>query len=157
VTTALTAEDVIEILGLRPLEHEGGWWAQTHLDTHGSAIYYLLRTGERSHLHRLPGPEVYHYHAGAPLELLLLHADGTVSTPRLGPDLAAGERPQLVVPGGTWQGSRSAGAWTLAGTTMAPAFRGHDYEHGTRHRLIGGWPAATALIVALTDPTPPTP
>lgn len=154
MTAALTAQEVIEHLGLRPLEPEGGWWAQTHLDGHGSAIYYLLRAGERSHLHRLPGPEVYHFHAGAPLDLLLLHPDGTVSTPRLGSDLAAGERPQLVVPGGTWQGSRSAGAWTLVGTTMAPAFRAEEYEHGTRRQLTERWPAATAQIVALTRPTP---
>ncbi len=117
----LSGADVKALLGLEPLPVEGGWWTQTHRDRHSSAIYYLLERGERSRLHRLDGVEIYHFHAGAPLALVLV--DGSeVNEVVLGADLAAGQRPQVVVPAGVWQGSQSTGDWTLVGTTMAPPF-----------------------------------
>jgi predicted cupin superfamily sugar epimerase len=146
-----TADEVAGLLGLRPLPLEGGRWAQTHLDANGSAIHYLLAAGERSHLHLLPGPEVYFFHAGAPLDLLVLQPGGRGQRILLGPDPDAGHRTQHVVPGGSWQGSTSTGAWTLVGTAMAPAFRPEDYHHGDRARLVAGWPGHAARIVELTD------
>lgn len=119
--SGLTAAAVREILGLEPLPVEGGWWTQTHRDDRSSAIYYLLERGERSRLHRLTGPEIYHFHAGAPLSLVLA-GPSEVRELLVGPDLAAGHRPQVVVPAGVWQGSVSTGDWTLVGTTMAPPF-----------------------------------
>ncbi|HHC07897.1 MAG TPA: cupin domain-containing protein [Actinobacteria bacterium] len=117
----LAAARVRELLGLEPLPLEGGWWAQTHRDEASSAIYYLLEAGERSRLHRLHAPEVWHFHAGAPL-LLTLVDDAGCRDLRLGPELDAGDRPQVVVPAGTWQGATTTGAWSLVGTTMAPPF-----------------------------------
>ncbi len=46
----------------------------------------------------------------------------------LGSDLAAGQRPQLVVPAGAWQSARPLGAWTLAGCTVSPAFEFAGFE-----------------------------
>lgn len=148
---AWSADEVAELLGLVPLAGEGGRWAQSHLDRHGSAIHYLLAAGERSHLHLLPGPEVYFFQAGAPLDLLLLHPGGTGERIVLGNDPARGERTQVVVPGGTWQGSTTAGPWSLVGTAMAPPYRDEDYVHGDRIELVRRWPAFAARIVELTD------
>lgn len=145
-----TADEVAELLGLVPLPREGGRWAQTHLDAHGSTIHYLLAAGERSHLHLLPGPEVWFFHAGDPLDLLLLHPDGGGERVLLGPDPDAGHRTQLLVPGGVWQGATTTGAWTLVGTAMAPAYRDEDYTHGSRPDLIATWPAHAARITELT-------
>ena len=147
-----TASELASRLGLEPLPQEGGRWTQTHVDDHGSAILYLLAAGERSHLHLLPGPEVYFFHAGAPLDLLLLHPDGSAEQVLLGPDLGAGQRLQVVVPGGVWQGSSSTGAWSLVGTAMAPPYAERDYRHGDRTELSRRWPSAAARIAELTDP-----
>ena len=77
---------------------------------------------------RLDAAEIWHFHAGAPLALEL-SADGTTRTLlRLGVDLAAGERPQGVVPAGTWQAAASLGDWTLVGCTVAPGFRFEGFE-----------------------------
>jgi len=65
-------------------------------------------------------------------------------------DLDAAERPQVVVPAGTWQGSSPAGAWSLVGTTMAPAFTWSGFRLGVRAELLDRWPSARARITALT-------
>ena len=146
----MTPDQVKAALGLVPLPHEGGWWTQTHLDEHSTAIYYFLEAGEYSALHRLAHPEIYHWYAGAPLELLVLHPDGTHKTPVLGPDLDAGQHPQLTVPARCWQGSSPAGEWTLVGTTMAPGYRQEEFELGSRAELERSHPAAAERIQALT-------
>jgi uncharacterized protein len=145
-----SADEVVALLGLVPLPGEGGRWAQTHLDRHGSAIHYLLAAGERSHLHLLPGPEVYFFHAGDPLDLLLLHPEGSGERVLLGPDPDAGQRTQVVVPGGVWQGSTTTGRWSLVGTAMAPAYDQAGYRHGDRDELVAGWPVFTHRIGELT-------
>jgi uncharacterized protein len=130
----LPAEEVVHLLGLAP-HPEGGFYRETFRAAAAeggrgasTAIYYLLRRGEVSAWHRVDADEVWHYYAGAPLELLL-SADGQErSAVRLGPDLAAGERPQAVVPAGAWQSARSLGEWTLVGCTVAPAFQFAGFE-----------------------------
>ena len=124
----LTAEDVIRLLDLKP-HPEGGHYRETFRDARtidggraaSTAIYFLLARGERSHWHRVDAVETWHWHAGAPLELRI-HDAGTSMTIRLGPDLAAGERPQGIVPTGAWQAAQSLGDWTLCGCTVAPGF-----------------------------------
>jgi len=73
-----------------------------------------------------------------------------VDEPVLGTDLTSGERPQVTVGGGVWQGAETLGAWTLLGTTMAPPFRGKDFELGSAAVLAEGWPAAAGRIAELT-------
>ena len=143
-------ERVAELLGLEPLPGEGGLFRRTHIDAHSSAIYYLLLAPDFSALHRLSATETYHWYAGAPLRLLLLDADGQVTEPVLGPDLTAGQRPQVVVPAGTWQGSSPAGEWSLVGTTTAPPFDWAGFELGERAALTARYPAAAERIAALT-------
>ena len=96
----------------------------------GTAIYFLLRAGERSEWHRVDAAETWHFYAGAPLELSIAPGDGITGAThhRLGIDLAAGERPQIVVPAGDWQAARTLGDWTLVGCTVSPGFRFEGFE-----------------------------
>jgi len=123
-----TAQDIIDLLKLER-HPEGGWYVQTFKDpegidgrAHSTAIYYLLEGDDRSHWHTVDAVEIWHYHAGAPLELRLSDDGKTVRTTLLGADLAAGQRPQGLVRKGEWQSARSLGAWTLVGCTVAPGF-----------------------------------
>ncbi|MGI8530597.1 MAG: cupin domain-containing protein [Geodermatophilaceae bacterium] len=133
-------------LQLSPLSGEGGLFRRTYDDERSSAILYLLAGKDFSALHRLPGTELWHFHAGAPLEILLLHPDGSAQTAVLDPL----QRPQLVVPGGVWQGATSTGDWSLVGTTMAPPYRDEDFELGDRTELTHRWPAHADHIRRLT-------
>jgi predicted cupin superfamily sugar epimerase len=130
----MTADDIIRQLGLQP-HPEGGHYRETFRDTPpagatraaSTAIYFLLRAGERSRWHRVDAAEVWHFYAGAPLQLGI--CEGTrASTVRLGADLATGEEPQAVVPAGAWQQAESLGAWTLVGCTVAPGFDFAGFE-----------------------------
>lgn len=128
-----TAEEIIAALGMQR-HPEGGWYAETFRDGDGNnrgtstAIYYLLQAGERSHWHRVrDAAEVWHFYAGDPL--LLRISDGmTVEEIRLGTDLAAGQRPQAVVPANAWQAAEPLGAFTLVGCTVAPGFEFSSFE-----------------------------
>ena len=126
----MDADAVVEALGLEP-HPEGGLYRQTWRDEAGSAIYFLLRSGETSAWHRVADrTEVWHYYAGSPLELDVDHEGNgeRVSTVRLGTDLPGGERPQAVVPPGSWQRARSTGGWTLVGCTVSPPFTYDAFE-----------------------------
>lgn len=131
----MTADEIVAALGLIP-HPEGGAYRETfrHVPERGgrgamTAIYYLLRAGERSHWHRVDAAEIWHFHAGAPLALEMARAQGdAIETVALGPDLAAGQRPQVVVPENRWQAARSLGAWTLVGCTVGPAFEFVGFE-----------------------------
>ena len=162
----MTAEDVIAALGLVPHPEEGGWFVETwrepvavdaaspatgRRDRH-TAIYFLLTPHTVSAMHKLPGDEVFHHYAGGAVEMLLLHPDGRVETRWLGDDLMAGQRPQIVVPGGVWQGGvLAAGAsWCLLGCTMSPGFAYEDYVHGDIAALVQDYPEAASEIRART-------
>jgi predicted cupin superfamily sugar epimerase len=147
--TEPTPAAIITALGLRPLPVEGGLWAQSWRDEHCTAIYYLLVAPEFSALHRLAHTEVFAHHAGAPVRMLLLRPDGGVDTPELGSDLCAGQRPQVVVPPGTWQGGRTLGAWSLLGTVVAPPYTDDIVEFGTGDALAGSYPTHAEEIHAL--------
>lgn len=129
----MDAQDLIDRLGLSP-HPEGGWYRQTWRDEPadggrgvGTAIYFLLAAGERSHWHRVDAAEVWHHYAGAALELAIADGDHH-EVVRLGDDLAGGEDPQALVPARAWQAARSTGAWTLVGATVSPAFEFTGFE-----------------------------
>jgi predicted cupin superfamily sugar epimerase len=98
-----------------------------------TAIYYLLTPSIYSGLHRLPTDEIFHFYLGQPVEMLQLFPDGRGELITLGVDLAAGMRPQIVVPGGTWQAARltAGGRFALMGTTVAPGFDFRDFHAAT--------------------------
>ena len=166
----MTADEVKNILGLVPHPREGGFYIRTYESGEmlppsafpearyagprhtATAIYYLLEPGTCSRMHRLASDEIFHFYAGDPVKMLQLHADGTGSILRIGNRLTLGERPQVTVPRGVWQGSRLAlgGAWALLGCTVSPGFDFEDYEDGTRDELCAGWPGFREGITALT-------
>jgi uncharacterized protein len=137
-STTRTAKEVIEALNLQP-HPEKGYYIETFRDpktssdgrSHGTNIYYLLE-GEAglSHWHRvLDAVEVWHHHAGAPLQLSLSWDDGQpVRDLVLGTDIWKGERPQIVVQRGEWQHAQCLGDWTLVGCSVAPAFEFAGFE-----------------------------
>jgi len=129
----VTADAIIPALGLEP-HPEGGWYRQTWAADGpgrpaGTCIYYLLQAGEESRWHRIDSAEIWHFHAGDPLALSIAPGlDGPATTHLLGPDIAAGARPQIIVPPGHWQAARPTGAFTLAGCTVSPGFSFDHFE-----------------------------
>ncbi len=134
----LTADEVAAALGL--VAHpEGGAYAETWRGTRadgargsGSAIVFMLRAGEVSAWHRVDATEIWHFHAGAPVELLIADDAASSTSPVarhvVGTALHRGQRPQVVVPAGAWQSARSLGAWSLVGCTVSPAFTFEGFE-----------------------------
>ena len=121
-------EWLIAELGLVP-HPEGGWYRRTWVAEaagdarpSGSAIYYLLLEGEVSAPHRIDATELWHFYDGDPLELRLEASDGTWDVHVLGPDVAAGQSPQIVVEPRVWQSARPLGHYTFVGATVTPAF-----------------------------------
>ncbi len=170
----MTANEVKRVLALEPHPREGGWFRRTHqsetafsaaiwaeaglrfdgLRQVSSAIYYLLEPETFSEMHRLGSEEIFHHYGGGAVEMLQLWPDGQVVRLLIGTDLLAGERPQVVVPRGVWQGSRmlpgSGEGWALLGCTVMPGFAYADYQSGSREELTRAYPGAQELIGALT-------
>lgn len=140
-------ETVIRELRLAPLPEEGGMYRRKFHDENSSSIYFLIEQDTPTMLHRLQWPELFHFYAGAPARLHILGPDrGDARHPTLGIDLEGGERPQILVPGGTWQAVETTGQWTLLGTTMAPPFEWDRFELGDREKLLLGWPDQQEVI-----------
>jgi predicted cupin superfamily sugar epimerase len=140
----MDAGEVIERLGLVP-HPEGGWYRETWRDLPadggrgaGSAIYFLLDGHEHSHWHRVDAAEAWHHYAGAPVELAIVEGDDHLVL-TLGPDLAAGQEPQGVVPARAWQAARPVGGWALVGCTVSPAFDFSGFELAPDGWAPEGW------------------
>ncbi len=124
----MTADEIITQLDLAP-HPEGGHYRQTWIDERsegrpsGTCIYFLLKQGEASHWHRVDATEIWHFYAGAPLVLSLAESEaGPAVDHMLGPDLAAGTVPQIIVPKDHWQAARATDGWALVGCTVSPGF-----------------------------------
>ena len=172
----MTAHEVKRLLNLQPHPREGGWFVRTYQASElispenfadgrndeprhiGTAIYYLLEPDTFSEMHVLASDEIFHHYAGDAVEMLQLHPDGTSRRLVIGRDLRRGERPQVVVERGVWQGSRllapaqsaDAYGWALLGCTVSPGFEFADYRSAPRAELIARWPGEAEMITALT-------
>ncbi|MEP6654278.1 MAG: cupin domain-containing protein [Myxococcales bacterium] len=161
------AMQIIARLGMKP-HPERGFFVETHrapvtvtAASHpgpraaATAIYFLVTAdAPTTYLHRLLSDEVFHLYEGGPLEIVRLFADGRGDVARLGLDLAAGERPQVVVPAGTWFGTElAAGAsHCLVGCTVAPGFDFTDFELAAGPELAARYPALADRIARMSRP-----
>lgn len=165
-----TAEFWIDHLQLTP-HPEGGYYRETYRavesiskealparytgDRHFStAIYFLLKSGQVSHLHRLQTDEVWHFYHGCGLTLHIITPDGDYTRQHLGADAQAGQHFQCMVAAGCWFGATvdDADAFALVGCTMAPGFDFADFEMGHRARLLELFPQHKTIIERLTIP-----
>jgi uncharacterized protein len=150
------ASELLNTLGMRS-HPEGGHYVELFRSSHRvqvldrkveratlTTIYFLLAAGEFSRWHRVQSDEVWHYHEGDAIELLLFDDQG-LRRMRLGP-VAPKTRPTVIVPAGTWQAARTTGAYTLAGCTVGPGFEFADFS------LAVDWPEiATKIADAGSD------
>ena len=133
---AKDAADIITQLELKP-HPEGGWYRETWREAgatgtergHATAIYFLLEARQRSHWHRVDAAELWLFHAGTALSLLVApEANGRAETILLGSDIAAGEAPQGLVPAGRWQSAEAGDGWALVSCVVAPGFNFAGFE-----------------------------
>jgi predicted cupin superfamily sugar epimerase len=164
-----SAEPVIRLLALQP-HPEGGHYAELFrsplavtsaahpsVRAASTAIYFLLKEGEFSALHRVRSDEVWHHYAGDAIEL---HAfdEAKHTLCRLGGDLVGGERPMAVIPAGVWQAARIADVagprhgYGLCGCTVAPGFDFVDFELPSREEMLAKLAAHGEWVRALTRP-----
>ena len=165
----MTAEQLISRLHLQPLDNEGGYYFQTYSSGEkikkdylpdrfkndkpfSTAIYYLLTPDTKSILHRLPSDEIYHFYLGDPVQMLHLYPNGNSNIVFLGNEFMSGQRFQVTVPSGVWQGSTlvEGGEFALMGTTVAPGFDFSDFEAANSDELIEQFPQYKGLIQDLT-------
>jgi hypothetical protein len=159
----MTAEETKALLKLEPHPIEGGSFRQTYISacsvelprgrrSVGTAIYYLLEAGTFSEMHMVASDEIFHFYLGDPVEMLQLLPDRHSAIFSLGPDLQAGQRPQILVPAGVWQGERlvEGGKVALLGCTVTPGFDFADYRSASFRELAEKWPEQAELIRKLT-------
>jgi hypothetical protein len=163
----LSANEIKTLLKLEPHPVEGGSFRRTYTSSlstdvqrgsesatraMGTAIYYLLEPGTFSEMHVLSSDELFHFYLGDPVGMLQLWPDGRSEVVVLGPDLAAGQHVQLLVPAGVWQGTRLIGDGKVAllGCSVVPGFDFADYTSGSYAELAAKWPEQASQIKALT-------
>ena len=118
-----------------------------------TAIYYLLSRGEKSLLHRLRSDELWFFHEGQCLDIIVLDKDGS-KTFRLGRDIRRGEQLQHIIPAGSWFGALlpPESEYVLCSCTVAPGFDFNDFEMGDRSTLLKKFPPYRHEILTLTNP-----
>lgn len=159
--TRPSAKDLKRHWGLLEMQTEQVWFSQTYLDPKSNsdgrplctAIIAMVTDDPAtfSDMHRLPTDELWLFHLGDPIELLLLHPDGRDELVILGVDVLDGQEVQHVVPAGAWMGARlrAGGEYGVWGNTMAPGYALTDFEGADAADLIARWPHRAELISAL--------
>ena len=163
-----TAQEIIDRLALQP-HPEGGHFRESYRseqviasqETPGkfpggrsfaTAVYFLLHGDDFSALHRIRSDEIWHFYQGSSLTICSIDPTGALWRDRLGSDIIAGERPQVVVRAGSWFGAflHDSSSYALLGCTVAPGFDFRDFEMGRRDRLLSEFPHHADLIRRLT-------
>lgn len=160
----LSPEQIIQLLGLKPhptcgfmeetfrsaLEIPASALPAAYAGSRclGGVLYFLITPQAPVRLHRIRSDQMYHHYQGDPLEVLLLHPDGRSEVQLVGPDLAGGQRPQLLIPGGTFHAARvrPGGSHALLATSVWARAEPADVEMGDAHKLLAAYPAASALL-----------
>ncbi len=167
----LTAEDVIRIFGMKRLPAEGGFYAETYRSKEvvpceglpqryggsrafSSVIYYLITNDDCSKIHRVASDEIFCFHFGDPITMLMLFPNGTSRVVEMGSDLDSGQMPQVVVGAGTYQGAKITDkggcGFSLLSCIVAPGFEFVDFEPGDYRELLDQYPDASVLIRELS-------
>lgn len=116
-----------------------------------SSIYFLLKTGEVSHFHRLKSDEMWYYHSGSSLTIYMISENGSLIVKELGLDLEKGEEPQILVPKGYIFGSAmNKEGFSLVGCMVAPAFEFKDFELFSQKELLDKYPSHKDIILKLS-------
>lgn len=128
------AQAIIAALGLAP-HPEGGWYRETWRAaagederSGGTAILFLLEAGQRSHWHRVDAAELWLWHAGSPLAVLVEQENGGSQEFALGGDVAGGYQPQCLVPASRWQSTEARAGWALVSCVVVPGFEFSGFE-----------------------------
>lgn len=128
------ARAIIERLGLER-HPEGGWYRETWRPpaadgarAGGSCIYFLLEGGTRSHWHRVDADELWLWHAGSPVEVLIAGESNEITSIRLGGDVLRGYSPHGVAPANRWQSTEAREGWALVSCVVVPAFEFAGFE-----------------------------
>ena len=108
----------------------------------GSALYFMVTPDAPVRLHRIHNDQLYHYYLGDPIDVLMLHADGTTKRAVVGPDLRAGQCLQLLIPGNTFHTARIVGGrcWFLGASIEWPGVEPADVEIGDVDALGAKYP-----------------
>ena len=146
---------------------EGGWYKEVYRSSgsiphkalpteftgsrsYCTSIYFLLEKGQISAFHRIKSDEIWHFYAGHPLNVHIIHPDGKPGLIKLGRNYDAGESLQAVVPAGCWFGSFTEENYSLVGCTVAPGFDFGDFEMAERQILLEKYPDYSEIILKLT-------
>jgi predicted cupin superfamily sugar epimerase len=162
-----SAEYWINHLGLQA-HPEGGFYKETYRSdeiipatglpgrfpgarSFSTAIYFLLRSEDRSMFHRIKSDELWHFHSGGSLSIYILDAFG-LSICKLGANVEAGESLQIVIPAGCWFGAKvnEPNSYVLAGCTVSPGFDFSDFELANRDELLKEFPFHEDIVRMLT-------
>lgn len=152
------AKNYISQLGLIP-HPEGGYYKETYRSEAtqdgraiATGIYFLLTSDNVSNFHRIDAEEMWHFYAGDPLTVHMIDAVGAYSCLSIGPDIAAGQHFQAVVPAGVWFGSTIdvEGGFALVGCTVSPGFEFGGFELAERAGLSAQFPQHAPIIKRLT-------
>lgn len=158
------ARELIDHFGMSPLPVEATFFVSTYrspteIDSGGPVGTAMLglytdEPPSRSLFHRLAFDEVWHFHLGDAMRLVLLHPDGSSRDVILGPDVLAGQQVQFVIPAGVWQAGElmPGGRWALFGCTMAPGFVSNCFEGGRVSHLSATYPDRIDDILRLGIP-----
>ncbi len=153
-------------MNLIPLPEEGGYFRETYrsdkvvqcdlgLRRECTAIYYLISPESFSGLHWVDQEEIFHFYAGNSVEMFQIDKDGNGKKIIIGNDIFSGQSPQVIVPGGTWQGTRllnsNENAWALMGCTVAPGFEYENFHIEDRASLTKKYPHLSEDIKRFTN------
>ena len=180
VPLMLSAEEVVEKYQLQPLDQEGGffrrmWSSEVYLNNElfgsqypggetretATLIHYLLTRDAFSAMHRLRSDEHWFYHLGDPMEILLLHPDGTGETVVLGPELKNEHHVHTITPAQSWQGAKllpqdpgKGCGYCLTSCMVIPAFVWDDFELADAGELLQSHPNFAEAIITRTRYNP---
>jgi predicted cupin superfamily sugar epimerase len=165
----MTADEIINFFNMKPLQPEGGFYIETYRAAEiikksslpislggnrniSTAILYLLPVNSISTFHRLKTDEIFHFYLGDPVTMIQLHPDGKCEKITLGSDILKGQKIQVLIPRGAWQGSfvNKGGKFALMGCTVAPGFDPADFEQVQRAQLLKKFPEHREWITKLT-------